>query len=46
MRVCLFEDRHADQLEPLSLTRPVYELLCGQTSLASRQWRYFAPCSF
>lgn len=45
MRVCLFEDRHADQLEPLSLTRPVYELLCGRTSLGARQWRHFTPCT-
>ena len=33
MRVCLFEDR-ADNLEPLSLTRPVSALWCGMTSLA------------
>jgi UDP-N-acetylglucosamine diphosphorylase/glucosamine-1-phosphate N-acetyltransferase len=45
MRVCLFEDRHVEALEPLSLTRPAYELLCGLTPLASKQWRPFSPCS-
>src|SRR4051812_25213287 len=41
MRVCLFEDRSALDLEPLSLTRPVFDLLCGQTSLAAKQFRHF-----
>jgi UDP-N-acetylglucosamine diphosphorylase/glucosamine-1-phosphate N-acetyltransferase len=44
MRVCLFEDAGAARLEPLSLMRPVFKLLCGQTSLAAKQCRYFAPC--
>jgi UDP-N-acetylglucosamine diphosphorylase/glucosamine-1-phosphate N-acetyltransferase len=43
MRVCLFEDRGVLDLEPLSLTRPVFELLCGLTSLAAKQSRYFPP---
>jgi UDP-N-acetylglucosamine diphosphorylase/glucosamine-1-phosphate N-acetyltransferase len=43
MRVCLFEDRAALDLEPLSLTRPVFELLCGLTSLAAKQSRFFPP---
>jgi UDP-N-acetylglucosamine diphosphorylase/glucosamine-1-phosphate N-acetyltransferase len=43
MRVCLFEDRGAVALEPLSLTRPVFELLCGLTSLAAKQSRFFPP---
>jgi UDP-N-acetylglucosamine diphosphorylase/glucosamine-1-phosphate N-acetyltransferase len=43
MRVCLFEDRGVLNLEPLSLTRPVFELLCGLTSLAAKQSRYFPP---
>jgi UDP-N-acetylglucosamine diphosphorylase/glucosamine-1-phosphate N-acetyltransferase len=45
MRVCLFEDRGAALLEPLTLTRPVFELRCGQMSLASKQVRFFAPCT-
>lgn len=41
MRVCLFEDRTVGQLEPLTHTRPVFELLCGQTSLRVKQAGYF-----
>ncbi|MBY0523595.1 MAG: hypothetical protein K2R98_09350 [Gemmataceae bacterium] len=44
MRVCLFEDRGHATLEPLSLTRPVFELLCGQSSLGAKQCTFFAPC--
>jgi UDP-N-acetylglucosamine diphosphorylase/glucosamine-1-phosphate N-acetyltransferase len=45
MRVCLFEDQRAAWLEPLSLARPVFDLLCGQTPLRSKQCRHFAPCA-
>src|SRR5438445_7808363 len=41
MRVCLFEDHGVRDLEPLVLTRPVFELLCGQDSLRRKQCRYF-----
>jgi UDP-N-acetylglucosamine diphosphorylase / glucose-1-phosphate thymidylyltransferase / UDP-N-acetylgalactosamine diphosphorylase / glucosamine-1-phosphate N-acetyltransferase / galactosamine-1-phosphate N-acetyltransferase len=41
MRVCLFEDQAAARLNPLVLTRPVFDLLCGQDSLAEKQFRYF-----
>jgi UDP-N-acetylglucosamine diphosphorylase/glucosamine-1-phosphate N-acetyltransferase len=44
MRICLFEDCGVTQLEPLTLTRAAFELLCGQTSLCSKQCRFFAPC--
>jgi UDP-N-acetylglucosamine diphosphorylase/glucosamine-1-phosphate N-acetyltransferase len=44
MRVCLFEDHGVATLEPLALTRPAFELLCGQTSLAAKQCRALAPC--
>lgn len=44
MRVCLFEDHGHSNLEPLSLMRPVFELLCGQTTLFGKQCRHFAPC--
>jgi UDP-N-acetylglucosamine diphosphorylase/glucosamine-1-phosphate N-acetyltransferase len=43
MRVCLFEDHGVVDLEPLTLTRPAFELLCGQTSLARKQVRHFRP---
>jgi UDP-N-acetylglucosamine diphosphorylase / glucose-1-phosphate thymidylyltransferase / UDP-N-acetylgalactosamine diphosphorylase / glucosamine-1-phosphate N-acetyltransferase / galactosamine-1-phosphate N-acetyltransferase len=45
MRVCLFEDQAVADLEPLSLTRPVFELLCGLTSLGAKQSRFFPPGS-
>jgi UDP-N-acetylglucosamine diphosphorylase/glucosamine-1-phosphate N-acetyltransferase len=41
MRVCLFEDRGTADLEPLSQTRPVFDLLCGPLSLAEQQIRAF-----
>jgi UDP-N-acetylglucosamine diphosphorylase/glucosamine-1-phosphate N-acetyltransferase len=41
MRVCLFEDRSVPDLEPLTLTRPAFDLLCGLSSLADKQCRYF-----
>jgi UDP-N-acetylglucosamine diphosphorylase/glucosamine-1-phosphate N-acetyltransferase len=43
MRVCLFEDRGALDLEPITLTRPAFELLCGLTSLGAKQCRAFPP---
>jgi len=36
MRLCLVEDLAACGLEPLTLTRPVHELLLGTTTLASK----------
>ena len=44
MRVCLFEDGAAT-LEPLSLTRPVFDLRCGLTTLAEKHLRLLAPWS-
>src|SRR5262245_61415474 len=41
MRVCLIEDRW-EQLEPLSCTRPTFDLICGITSLAEKQLHWFA----
>jgi UDP-N-acetylglucosamine diphosphorylase / glucose-1-phosphate thymidylyltransferase / UDP-N-acetylgalactosamine diphosphorylase / glucosamine-1-phosphate N-acetyltransferase / galactosamine-1-phosphate N-acetyltransferase len=41
-RVCCFEDRRAGDLEPLTLTRPAFDLLCGLTPLAAKQLRHFA----
>src|SRR5229473_3145611 len=42
MRVCLFEDAAVANLEPLTLTRPVFELLCGMDSLASKHRHFFS----
>ncbi len=36
MRLCLVEDNAAAGLEPLTLTRPVYDLLLGSSSLGSK----------
>jgi UDP-N-acetylglucosamine diphosphorylase/glucosamine-1-phosphate N-acetyltransferase len=41
MRVCLFEDRQVDNLEPLTLTRPAFALLSGQSALADKQCGHF-----
>lgn len=43
MRICLYEDRHAADLYPLTLTRPASDLLCGLTTLGEKQIRHFAP---
>lgn len=42
MRVCHFEDYGAAAWEPLTITRPVFDLLCGRTTLAEKQGRHFA----
>ncbi len=44
MRICLFEDAAVADLEPLTLTRPVFELLCGRTTLADKHARQFPGC--
>ncbi len=41
MRLCLVEDNAVVNLEPLTLTRPAYDLLLGQTSLGSKLARAF-----
>jgi UDP-N-acetylglucosamine diphosphorylase/glucosamine-1-phosphate N-acetyltransferase len=45
MRVCLFEDAPVADLEPLCLTRPAFELLCGCTTLGEKQYRHFGATS-
>lgn len=44
MRVCLFEDR-VEFFDPLSLTRPVFDLRCGLVPLGDRLWRYLGAAS-
>src|SRR5271156_4390211 len=41
MRLCLVEDLAACGLEPLTLTRPVHELLLGISTLATKLARAF-----
>jgi UDP-N-acetylglucosamine diphosphorylase/glucosamine-1-phosphate N-acetyltransferase len=42
IRIGVFEDRGVYNLEPLILTRPAFDLLCGTCSLLERQIRAFA----
>lgn len=46
MRVCLFEDRHVENLQPLTLTRAAFDLLCGLGSLGDKQWSNFHAHDF
>jgi len=39
MSLCVFETRGVDNLEPLTLTRPAFELWCGACTLLDRQRR-------
>jgi UDP-N-acetylglucosamine diphosphorylase / glucose-1-phosphate thymidylyltransferase / UDP-N-acetylgalactosamine diphosphorylase / glucosamine-1-phosphate N-acetyltransferase / galactosamine-1-phosphate N-acetyltransferase len=41
MRLCLVEDRAVSNLEPLVLTRPVFSLLLGATTLGEKVARVF-----
>jgi UDP-N-acetylglucosamine diphosphorylase/glucosamine-1-phosphate N-acetyltransferase len=41
MRICIFEDKGYENLYPLSLTRPVFQLKCGQITLRERILRSF-----
>jgi UDP-N-acetylglucosamine diphosphorylase/glucosamine-1-phosphate N-acetyltransferase len=45
MRLCAYEDAGVSNLEPLTLTRPAFDLRCGATSLFERQRRFFAATS-
>jgi UDP-N-acetylglucosamine diphosphorylase/glucosamine-1-phosphate N-acetyltransferase len=42
MRVCIFEDTGVADLEPLTLTRPAFDLLCGTSTLAAKHCQTFA----
>jgi UDP-N-acetylglucosamine diphosphorylase/glucosamine-1-phosphate N-acetyltransferase len=42
MRLCLFEDQQVAFLEPLTLTRPAFDLRCGRFALWQRQRAFFA----
>ncbi len=41
MRICIYDDRRAAGLWPLTATRPASDLLCGLTTLAEKQARFF-----
>jgi UDP-N-acetylglucosamine diphosphorylase/glucosamine-1-phosphate N-acetyltransferase len=42
MRICVFEDQSVDLLDPLTLTRPAFDLRCGASTLLEHQCRHFA----
>ena len=46
MRTCLFEDARVADLEPLTLTRPAFELRCGLTTLGEKQAIFFRSTAF
>jgi UDP-N-acetylglucosamine diphosphorylase / glucose-1-phosphate thymidylyltransferase / UDP-N-acetylgalactosamine diphosphorylase / glucosamine-1-phosphate N-acetyltransferase / galactosamine-1-phosphate N-acetyltransferase len=41
MQLCIFEDKKASNFCPLALNRPVYELVCGYSSLKDKILRLF-----
>lgn len=46
MRILLFEDSHTEDLAPVALLRPVFELVCGRDSLRRRLQRWFPEADF
>ncbi|MFN9720504.1 MAG: putative sugar nucleotidyl transferase [Planctomycetota bacterium] len=46
MRILLYENQSADQLSPLTLLRPVFELVCGRDSLRRRLQRWYPSAEF
>ncbi|MFQ5863725.1 MAG: putative sugar nucleotidyl transferase, partial [bacterium] len=43
--ICIFEDSYSNQLYPLTLTRPSWELRCGISSLKDKVLRQFSQAS-
>ena len=41
MQLCVFEDKRASNFLPLTYSRPVYDLICGYTSLKNKIFRLF-----
>jgi len=41
MHICIFEDEHYINFEPLVYPRPVYDLVCGANSLKEKILRAF-----
>src|SRR5260370_14443218 len=37
MRICIYEDRGVELLEPLTVTRPAFALWCGARTMLERQ---------
>ena len=41
MQICIFEDDKIEQFNPLTFSRPVYDLVCGINTLREKIERYF-----
>lgn len=41
MQICIFEDEKVEQFNPLTYSRPVYELVCGISKLREKIERHF-----
>jgi UDP-N-acetylglucosamine diphosphorylase/glucosamine-1-phosphate N-acetyltransferase len=41
MHICIFEDKLVDNFYPLTLSHPVYDLVCGMKTLREKILRYF-----
>jgi len=41
MQICIFEDNKTDNFSPLTLSRPVYDLVCGINTLREKIERFF-----
>ncbi|MCH8171346.1 MAG: hypothetical protein IIB07_09530 [Bacteroidetes bacterium] len=41
MQICIFEDDKIEQFKPLTLSRPVYDLVCGINTLREKIERHF-----
>jgi len=36
LKICIFEDQKYDNFYPMTMTRPVFELRCGKTTLMEK----------
>ena len=43
MHLAFFEDQHTDNLSPIALLRPVFELVCGRYTLRERLLKVLSP---
>ncbi|MDP1994918.1 MAG: putative sugar nucleotidyl transferase, partial [Ignavibacteria bacterium] len=42
MEICIFEDLYFDRIEPLTFSRPTYDLVCGISSLKDKIVRHYS----
>jgi len=46
MEICIFEDLYVERLEPLSYSRPVFDLICGINSLRAKILRAYSGINY